>query len=1730
MEKFSLKSLLTIIVILLIGIVAIWQIQRGARPATAGWFNDAWQYRKAISLGYTGTSTTNVQVKLLTDYDLSSFVSDGKLQADLDDIRFTDINGNLLSYWIEDNTTSSVDIWALIPNIDKNNTIYFYYGNSMASSLSNSNWMVDIGGTISTYNNYRIHAFKGDGTYTNYYEREVDVLVIAGGGGGGSNVNAGTATGAGGGGAGGLIYEENYKISDNINITIGNGGSSPSTTHNSGDNGENSIFDELTAIGGGGGGNRHNNPNNGGSGGGVGYHSTSGGIGTSGQGNNGGSSNSSVFGGAGGGGADEEGVFSTDNSGTNGGNGLYFGDKFSDNLGENGWFAGGGGGGGRDGYSFGVGGSGGGGNGGINADGSSALNNTGGGGGGSGDNLWKGGDGGSGIVLVRYLTNVNTLENISIDMSASEEISPAPIAYWSFDEGVGTTVYDSTSNQNNGVILGTTMPTWQTVDNCVSGKCIFFPGGTYNTNYINTNKSVSVSNIFTISHWVKTTDFGGYTVYNTGSASGYRFGLISGKVGFLIGNSNGHTETSCGTKTINDNKWHMITGIYNNETNKFTCYIDGSLESSVTVVDFTDYLTSSPKIGGYAFNGFIDEVKIYAYARTAAQIKQDYRAGLSGMKTQKGSSVAMGGSSAGKSLSDGLMGYWKMDENTGTIVGDSSGVGNTGTFATGDATPSWSSGKYGVGVSFDGVNDYINFGNPNLSSLSNATISFWRKAINTNRWLLFQGQTNGHYIMATGGSTGFYHANIGSATKVYVDGVESNLPLTDSNWHHYVITNVNLSTWTTLQLSNYTTFQYNGSLDEVRLYNRNLSKDEVRQLYEYTPGPLFHWDFNEKTGTTAFDKNGNTNLPITNATHTTGKIDGALQFNGDGWLSSSITPTISAGRNYSQCLWFYPTTSGVQNLLIDDNNRWEHWIAYKSNQTVSGCFYNSGQVCAVSSSKAKINKWNHVCFTVENGVAQKIYLNGILEGTNTETEILSKIYDDVVIGASGADHQDKFTGKIDEVKIYNYVLSQKQVIKDMNASAPVGGMSKVNKPIAWYKFDEGYGTVANNSGSIGSTINGTLRGTTIPTWSNDGKINKALTFNGASSYVSKSDNNILDLRTGGYTATAWIKGSTQTGTHKIIIEKGGSSLADPGFWWSVKTDGKMDLGLTDGNNWLANFVGGSKVVTDNLWHHVAFVWNPSIGASVFVDGKIDINVGVTSAADINSTDSFRIGGWSSTGYSFNGLIDEVKIYNYALSADEIKQDYNQGSSAVIGKSSQTIGATTTSLDYCIPGDTSHCAAPIAEYNFEEGVGTTAYDSSGNNLSGIFEGSPTWTLGKIGKGISFNGTSSVVKVLDNTIIKPNTITAELWFNTSDKTKTGQRMLSKTEGSGYQLSLNENSACPSSTLCFLFNNGGTYYSATYASSNLQNNTWYHMAGSYDGTTGKLFLNGIQVGTTATVAGTINQGAYNMCIGSETHGVNCSSGFYQGKIDNVRIYNYARTPAQIAYDYNKGAPIGHWKMDECQGTTINDSSGNNNHGTLNIGVGGSQSSVGTCQSSGAWYNGKDGKINSAMSFDGNDDYINAGSPTNLDVTSEISLGGWIKVSKLNVNNTIVTRGYILPYKLSIDGNNKISWSIRNTDSTYSSDTSNTALSINKWYHVFLTFNDVTHEYRFYLNGVLDGSGTFPKTMIKSFTTLLIGAYGNGTSDLFNGLIDDVRIYNYALTAEQVKQVYNGGAMNFR
>jgi len=265
------------------------------------------------------------------------------------------------------------------------------------------------GGVVTTDGTYYYHCFTNTGIFTPLQNLTVDYLIVAGGGGGGKDQG-------GGGGAGGYKYATGVSLTANTNYTaiVGAGGTAATATNNTATN---STFNSVSATRGGAGapadGGANTGNRNGGSGGGAGGDGSGGGgtrgTGISGEGFDGGTAPGYVSGqwsSGGGGGAGAVGANGTTPGGGPGGDGIntYQIFAFTTGTGEAGYYCGGGGGasqgGGVVGAIGGIGGGGRGGNGsGFTPNGTSGLPATGGGGGGS---ALGAGNGGSGVVIVRY--------------------------------------------------------------------------------------------------------------------------------------------------------------------------------------------------------------------------------------------------------------------------------------------------------------------------------------------------------------------------------------------------------------------------------------------------------------------------------------------------------------------------------------------------------------------------------------------------------------------------------------------------------------------------------------------------------------------------------------------------------------------------------------------------------------------------------------------------------------------------------------------------------------------------------------------------------------------------------------------------------------------------------------------------------------------------------------------------------------------------------------------------------------------------------------------------------------------------------------------------------------------------------------------------------------------------------------------------------------------------------
>lgn len=852
------------------------------------------------------------------------------------------------------------------------------------------------------------------------------------------------------------------------------------------------------------------------------------------------------------------------------------------------------------------------------------------------------------------------------------------------------------------------------------------------------------------------------------------------------------------------------------------------------------------------------------------------------------------------------------------------------------------------------------------------------------------------------------------------------------------------------------------------------------------------------------------------------------------WVTEDASQTPSPGGNTESEVGMYFAEKGSSyypklNISYTDPTKIlmgkgtdAYELTIDSSLNVTG-YLNTSNTVITQITKA----WHHVSLTYD-GSLLKLFIDGILKSSTAATGAVTTNATDFKIGQN-------VNGQFDEVKLYNYARSTKEIVQDMNASHPAVG-SPLGSSIGYWKFDEGYGSTIHNSGSLGSTLDGSLgAGGSAPSWTSDGKYGKAL-LNSTGKYSSVPFDTALNLSQNEFTYSAWVNPTTINDYHMII----GQVIPY--------------LNITNtGNIQFSNKINGSQVdvtsisaLSTNQWYQIVASVDTQGYIKIYLNGKLDTVSGpYAGGLDLQPTYGIYFGAWDHWAtFPFLGYIDDAKYYNYALSADEVRLDYNHGSAIVLGSLSSGIGNTApssaASQQYCVPGDTVTCSPPVGEWNFEEGSGGTANDTSGNGNTGTLgtgSSAPSWSTGKIGKGLNFDGVNDKVVVNDS---------SSLDFSATDSFSISAWTKTTTTTESYIFAKYKALSAPKAVILMGLKNtskfnvelrGNTYTNLFEITSdkNINDNSWHNVALVYDNPNDKVYLyidGKLDKSSAWTGDGSMSTDTPNAIGATWNDAISGYGGFYAGQIDQVKVYNYARSPAQIAWDYNRGNPVAFYKMDECQGSSIHDSSGLGNNGTLSIGATAPQTTAGTCtdgSAASAWYNGVTGKFNASLNLDGADDKITLPA-IGIGTSYPFSISGWIKtstnysdlVSLLFAKNTSNSN----PSLWCGLNSSEIAWfSQRNDAGTEGSATGVKVLNDGQWHHLSCVAESATSR-KIFVDGKLEGSNTTNiTTPISGLNNYTIGSgYYNGSYYYYlNGQIDDVQIFNYALTSQQVKLLYN-------
>ena len=615
-----------------------------------------------------------------------------------------------------------------------------------------------------------------------------------------------------------------------------------------------------------------------------------------------------------------------------------------------------------------------------------------------------------------------------------------------------------------------------------------------------------------------------------------------------------------------------------------------------------------------------------------------------------------------------------------------------------------------------------------------------------------------------------------------------------------------------------------------------------------------------------------------------------------------------------------------------------------------------------------------------------------------------------------------------------------------------------------------------------------------------GKFGEAAIFNGSSSNISIPtlggsfyDNDFsislwVNLNSLGAVSTAYL--FSGAGSRDIFIN-----------FNSGDSGGGISARLYDGT--IRDVVYSSAVAGN--WYHVVFVRSKTNGLNLYVNGISRDTNAFTGNANALSFTSDGIGGRVQDRNTTDGRIDQVRIFNTALTSSQVTQLYQENNS--------TVG--------------THLFGCIANYNLDgsakESMGTTAYDGTETDITYRYDGTPTavdfGVGGKSNYGTRFNGNGYIsgLPTIQNT---SGEFSVSMWFNTTVNPSVQHTMLGGIKEQGTNDSvfalkmLNDGYS-----KLYLRGTDGTLHILADTVDATDGN-WHHLVATVSSSSGVFYVDGQQVDS-ATISNNIT--VDNLLIGAENNrGTLSPTNYFDGDIDQVRVFSKALSSAEVSKLYGNGAgeiaceytsttdivnyptgttPVAYYKLDN---SSEDFSTGGNDGTDTNIEY-------------------RFGRYGQAAVFNGSSSYIESGISTDI-LNSDYTISFWGK-STSSTGIFLNTSNGTTPFvRLDFTFNGDLYFYHRNSSNTAHFDASIVSgMDDGNWHHVVITKDNT--NVKAYKDGSLVGTITSTSGTYSNSTTFQFGRNNYNTNGAynFNGDIDQIRIFSTALSASQVTELYN-------
>lgn len=615
---------------------------------------------------------------------------------------------------------------------------------------------------------------------------------------------------------------------------------------------------------------------------------------------------------------------------------------------------------------------------------------------------------------------------------------------------------------------------------------------------------------------------------------------------------------------------------------------------------------------------------------------------------------------------------------------------------TNQSNVTYIAGKVGQAIQLGGsLGDRVLAGNPANLRAQNFTLEAWVKRSSS---AIVTNSPNG-----SGAGLIFSYGNFGwgvfvdqatnklSLTRVGSFAINSNLTITDTNWHHIAIskdftgsgtlifyldgvadapipqtgsfdytTNAAIGTRGDAQTDN----AFFGAVDELAIYNRVLTPTEIQSIFNsgtmgkckpiatYAPDNQVLWLAGDGDALDATGNVGGATLQ-NGAGYQVGKVGQGFTFDGvDDQITVPHNANQNGGTNLTIDAWVNaPGSSGSRTILQKRSsaNLGGYTLEYFGNQSLQFCVQISGTYqCLAGANIITNGVWSHVAATYD-GAAMRVYINGTQILIQAQTGAIDAVSNPIVIGRNVVNNI-AFQGSLDEIGVYNRALSAAEIQSISNAG--LAGKYKVQATVpaniaAWYPGD-------GNTNDLQAANNATLNGGATYA---GGKVGQAFSLDGTTAYVSAPSTAANDPTgaNSGASMEAWFylnQLPSAAGHPMFIMSKSGTSGTDL-FEMRIDPDDFVKFLFRAGG------CGPLISVQTGIWYHVIGTSDLTTGNALFyINGVLACTAAAGGARTVSGV-PLDIGHSTTLGGSrfFNGLIDEPAIYNRTLTANEIRDLY-----------------------------------------------------------------------------------------------------------------------------------------------------------------------------------------------------------------------------------------------------------------------------------------------------------------------------------------------------------------------------------------------------------------------------------------------------------------------------------------